>query len=52
MDKKIDEEIRNHKKWCSKKCDEFLPEAYRSARLQGLSAKMVQKNDDLCHIFR
>lgn len=55
--KKVDEEIKNHgKTWCHPNCkpgDTFLPEAYIKARMiHGYSAKTVQGDYDLCHIFR
>lgn len=52
LDKKIGEEIRKHKDWCSPKCSTFLPDAYRKARQDGYGAREVQKNYDACHIWR
>jgi len=52
----VEQEIKDHPKWCSPKCkpgNTFLPETYREARLvHGYSAKTVQHDYDLCHIFR
>ncbi len=54
--KEVEQEIKDHPKWCSPGCkvgDTFLPEAYREARLvHGYSTKTVQNDYDLCHIFR
>ncbi len=52
----VEQEIKDYPKWCSLGCkvgDTFLPEAYREARLvHGYSAKTLQNDYDLCHIFR
>lgn len=54
--KRVEEEIKDHPKWCGPNCkpgNTFLPDAYREARLvHGYSAKTVQDDYDLCHIFR
>jgi hypothetical protein len=49
---KIEKEIQSHPEWCSPECSTFLPDEYRKARISGRSAKTVQKDYDLCHIFR
>jgi hypothetical protein len=49
----VEQEIKDHPNWCSKTCQTFLPDAYRHHRLvDGDSAKTVQNDYDLCHIFR
>ncbi len=49
----VEKEINDHKNWCSSNCDTFLPQCYRSHRIiDGMSAKQVQKDYDLCHVFR
>lgn len=52
LDKKIDTEITEHKNWCSSKCSTFLPDEYRKLRQKGYGAREVQKNYDICHIWR
>ncbi len=50
---KVEEEIKEHPSWCGKDCQTFLPDAYREARIQnGYSAETVQRDYDLCHIWR
>lgn len=53
---KVESEIKDHPKWCHRDCrpgNTFLPDAYREARLvHGYSAKTVQDDYDLCHIYR
>lgn len=49
----VELEIKAHSQWCSPRCQTFLPQAYREARLiNGYSRQVVQKDYDLCHIFR
>ncbi|MBI2635061.1 MAG: hypothetical protein HYW79_00775 [Parcubacteria group bacterium] len=51
--KAVEKEIKDHKNWCSPRCDTFLPQAYREARLiSGYSATRVKKDYDMCHVFR
>ena len=52
LKEKIEQEIENHPNWCSPRCQTFLPNAYREARLRGTSAEQVQEDYDLCHMFR
>lgn len=49
----VEQEIRDHDRWCGGSDSTFLPDAYRHARLvRGYSKEQVQSNYDLCHIFR
>ena len=49
----VEEEIKNHQEWCSPECQTFLPDAYRKARIvYGDSAEKVQRDYDLCHVWR
>lgn len=52
-EKLIKKEISTHgKTWCGATCQTFSPTAYRQMRIEGLSAKKVQRDYDLCHAFR
>lgn len=51
--KTVEQEIQDHPKWCRANCNTFLTDAYRRARIiYKLGAKTVQKQYDLCHIWR
>ncbi len=47
----IEQEVLDHPTWCSDRCQTFLPGAYREKR-QCYSAETVQRDYDLCHIWR
>lgn len=54
LKEQIEQEIKDHQRWCSPNCETFLPHAYREARLDHpeLGPEHVQNDHDLCHIWR